>query len=459
MSNESRQNFLNLIRIRKDLDRYTGGALARHANVDDVVARVAALAPAEQASLYDWAELLARANNELAAHFVVRAPTAFARMERGGVQDWLDHAMMLFDSRGLGVAIEVIENVDAFADDHAGRHVRCAFDDASLFLRHYVRGLGGRELRIASDPATYTDTEALYLPETLEVFAAAEQNFTLYKLTAVHLWAQTWYGTWRVPVVERLLREIDVDARLPIFNRLECLRLDACLARDLPGLARELGAYGDADTEAGALWDGWRARAAVLAAPEATADDSLRLVERFMDEPLPPLKRYQGEMFAGKVQAALSARVEREKEAFQRAMQELRDGDTGAQTGDDAGGRQLVEVDADGDESERGTEAGFQVKLDGQLSSLPDHLKELVGSILQDFGEIPDEHLEPLELGDYQDELLPQAADTEAEGDADANGTGTYTYREWDCARCANSACRRPTPASSTTPWPSTAAC
>ena len=89
-------------------------------------------------------------------------------------------------------------------------------------------------LRIVTDEETFTDTESLFLPEAVDEFPDPDQNFTLYKLTAVHLWAQTWYGTWRFQVLEKLMRQFDTDRVLPIFNRLECLRLDACLARGAP---------------------------------------------------------------------------------------------------------------------------------------------------------------------------------------------------------------------------------
>ena len=236
MSDESRQNILNRLRIQKDLEKFTAGALARHPNLEELIAAIAALERDEQDQIYRSAELVARTNNELAAQFIAKAPAAFHAMGGDGVQEWLDGAIQVFDHRGLGFAVDFLEDIDSFAEAYAGRHAQCMFDQASVFLRHFVRGLGGRELRIATDEDTYTDTEGLYLPASFNVFPDAEQNFTLYKLTAVHLWAQTWYGTWRYQVLEKLMRHFDTDKVLPIFNRLECIRLDACLARELPGV-------------------------------------------------------------------------------------------------------------------------------------------------------------------------------------------------------------------------------
>ncbi|MEX2481829.1 MAG: VWA domain-containing protein [Gammaproteobacteria bacterium] len=436
MSDESRQNFLNLLRIRKDLERFTAGALARQANVEELVQRIAALDHRDQELVYRWAELIGQSNYELAVHFINRAPAAFAQMERGGVEHWVERAMTAFDNRGLGFAIDELEDVDAFAQQYASRHVRCGFEDTGVFLRHFVRGLGGRELRLQTDQATFTDTESLFLPDAVNLFPQPEQNFTLYKLTAVHLWAQTWYGTWRYHVVEHLIRQFDTEDMLAVFNRLECIRLDACIERDLPGLAREFRAYGHVDPAADALWDEWRRRAAILIRPQASAEDSLTLIESFLEQPLPPLKLYQGDMFAGKVRQAMFARIEREKAAFQRALQDLRDEDDaeGGDGGDDAQ-QQMLELQMREDQAGGSGDANFKLTIDGELVNLNEHLQDLMGSIMQDFGEIPDEHLDPLERGEYAEDLLPQTGNQAGDDDPDLNASGTFTYREWDCTR------------------------
>ncbi|MCC6706565.1 MAG: nitric oxide reductase activation protein [Gammaproteobacteria bacterium] len=436
MSDESRQNILNRLRIQKDLEKFTAGALARHPNLEELIAAIAALERDEQDQIYRSAELVARTNNELAAQFIAKAPAAFHAMGGDGVQEWLDGAIQVFDHRGLGFAVDFLEDIDSFAEAYAGRHAQCMFDQASVFLRHFVRGLGGRELRIATDEDTYTDTEGLYLPASFNVFPDAEQNFTLYKLTAVHLWAQTWYGTWRYQVLEKLMRHFDTDKVLPIFNRLECIRLDACLARELPGVAREMAVFGCHDEEEEQLWAQWREAAPMLASAAATAEDSLALIPALLGSPLPPLKLYQGEMFAGKVRQAMFARIEREKSAFQRAMEDMRnEGDGPEGAGADAAQKQMVDMQPTDNEDGSEANLSMQVSMDGKLQQLPEHLKDLVGSILQDFGEIPDEHMERMDLGEYSDDLLPQNGDNDADGNADLSAEGSFSYREWDCVR------------------------
>ena len=434
MNDNARQNFLNRVRIEKDLEKFTGGALSRHDNVDDLVSRIADLERDAQDFIYHWAELIGKTNTELAAHFLDKAPTAFESMDIDGVQQWLDEVMQTFDHRGLGFAIDAIEGVEDYAVDYAGRHTRCVFEDVATFLRHFVHGLGGRELRISANHEAFTDTDALFLPEHVGVFANGPENFTLYKLTACHLWAQTWYGTWRYQVVEKLIREHRTEQAVQIFNRLECIRLDACLVRDLPGLGRELDAFGWLDPDRRAAWAPWLQRAARLAEPGASAHDSLALVESFKDQPLPPLKPYQGEMFTGKVRQALFARVEREKQALQRALSEMQQS-RGPNFGDDPdlANKQMVDLQV-AEDGEGASEMSFQMNIDGDDVSIPDHLKDLLGSIVQDFGELPEEHMTPANVGDYIDELLPERGEQGGDEQGDS-GRDTYTYREWDCVR------------------------
>ena len=330
-----------------------------------------------------------------------------------------------------------LEKTEAFAVDDAERFMQCEFDDVSSFLRLFVRGLGGRKLRITSNCSTFTDTEYLFLPDTIGIFPITEDNCMLYKLTAAHLWAQTWYGTWRHQIVEKLIRHSPSEDVIPIFNRLECLRLDACVARDFPGLYREFESLGHKDAQACAQWAHWRERASALLEPDMTAEDSLRLVDQFTQLPLPPLKRYQGEMFVGKVREAMLARIDREKIEFQCALQICRASQNAAVSGEkttDESIKQLIEIKKS-DAHKQNFPLNIQLTMNGEVVNVLDHRQELVGSILQDFDEIPEEHLQPIDLGKYDENLRPQVEISDSASEFDANLQGSFEYREWDFVR------------------------
>jgi len=439
MSDDSRQSFFNRIRVQKDLEKVTGNLIDRHGRGGELVAKFAALDRVKQDFIYHWAEIIGESNDELAAQFVNRAPFAFDRMDQVGVETWLMAAMDEFDNRGLGAGIEVLESLPRFAETYARRHSTCEFDQVAEFLQHFVTGLGGRELQITTDNNTYTDTEKLFLPEVINEHDLLEQNFSLYKLTAVHLWAQSWYGTWRYQVVERLMRSPDVETVVAVFNRLECIRLDACIERELPGLHRQLEAVAYLDEGHRVECDAWRRDAPYLAEPTASALDSLALVSDFIGRTLPRLKRYQGEVYPDQVREALFSRIEREKAAMKQALGELQK-QLEQMAGDEAQStenpKELGEFSlAEDGEASPGGDVNLELSYDGEPVEMTPELEALLASIMQDFGQVPDEHMEGITPSMYPEDLESDGGEHLLGADPNEDLRNAITYREWDYTR------------------------
>jgi nitric oxide reductase NorD protein len=438
MSDESRQNFLNKIRVQKDLEQVTGSVIERHGRGAELVSKFAALDREDQDFIYHWAGIVSESNEELAGQFVNRAPSAFELMDQAGVEAWLIAAMDQFDTQGLGTAIEALENLQDFSAIYALRHTSCLFESVAPFLQHFVKGLGGRELQIASDRDTYTDTEKLFLPDSCNEHGEYDLNFSLFKLTAVHLWAQSWYGTWRYQVVERLIRSEDPGSITAVFNRLECIRLDACIARDLPGLHRQLESAAYRSEEHRLAWQQWRDEAFLLTESSASALDSVALIADFISRPLPALKRYQGDIHLLAVRDAMFARVEREKAAMKHALAELQKALEQAAEGnsdDTSNPKELGEFSLTEDgESGSGGDVQFELSYDGEPVEMTPELEALLGSIMQDFGEVPDDHMAGINPSMYPEDLESDGAGqlgaTQGDELSDA-----ITYREWDYTR------------------------
>lgn len=439
MSDDSRQSFFNRIRVQKDLEKATGNQISRQGRGAELVAKFAALDRGDQDFIYNWADIISESNEELSGQFINWAPFAFDRMDRAGVESWLMQAMEEFDNRGLGAGIESLEQLPQFAESYSRRHSTCEFDQVAQFLQHFVTGLGGRELTIATNNETFTDTEKLFLPETISVHDLLEENFSLYKLTAVHLWAQSWFGTWRYQVVERLMRSPDVDQVVGIFNRLECIRLDACIERELPGLHRQLAASAFVTDEHESEWERWSADAATLTQPGATALDSLALVPAFLDRLPPRLKRYQGDVHLDQVREALFSRIEREKAAMKQALGELQQ-QLEDMRGEDAESgqnpKELGEFSLSEDgEATAGGDMNLELRYDGNPVEMTPELEALLGSIMQDFGEVPDEHMEGINPSMYPDDLESDGGDHLLGADGNDDLDNAITYREWDYTR------------------------
>ena len=440
MAEDGKQSFLNRVRVQKDLEKLTGIEITNDAIGEEFVAEFASLSHEQHEFVYHWAEVVARSNDELARQFVSNSVRALNHMDQFGVEQWVVRAMDAFDNRGLGAGIEIIEELDHFVSDYDGRHTRCTIDEVTTFLQHYVKGLGGRELSIMTDQETYTDTEKLFLPEVVNSFEGSNENESAYKLMAVHLWAQTWFGTWRYQVVERMIRHHDLDAVIPIFNRLECIRLDASIARELPGLAREMSKYAYEDQAHADSWEELKAAAPSLLNANASAMDSLELCLQFVETKMPRLKRYQGGIRPYEVREALFARIEREKAALQQALSEIQNEmqPPGAENDADmpVDPKELGEfsMSQDGDPEGAG-EMDMQLSYDGDPVEMSQELQDLIGSVMQDFGEVPEEHMEGINPSMYPDDLEAAQGDLKGSNNDDSELENPISYREWDYTR------------------------
>jgi len=421
---------------RADLDRVAGVLLARLPRGADVISDIAAMEREGREFVCHWTEVIALSSEELAAHFIASAPQAFRTLDERAVEDWIIEAMDAFDRHGLGAGIAVFDALPVFAARRAGTQASCTLESVAGFLRYFVRGLGGRALTIARDPLAHTDSERIFLPPTLAVADAHDINARLYKATAVYLWAQNRYGTWQQRALETALRVLDAITTWPVFRKLEAVRLGACLARDLPGLARDMASVGFAHAEEAAAWAHFSAEAASLTEPGATAHDSLALVERFATRTLPEEPRYTGGMRPDKVREVLMARVPREKAALQRALGALErelaprdeDVEADASVAAEPANRFTLEESVDGANRDVG------LQYDGEQVPLDAGLQALLASIMQDLGELGDDYLEP-GTGD-----APYSGDAEAGGTpgtapAEVTGGHVHVYPEWDYTR------------------------
>ncbi len=400
--------------------------------------RFAALKTEDQQFIFKWAKIVSETDPDLSAQFFSSAPTVFGELDQIGVEAWLMSALQVFDNEDADKAFRVLAEPADFIANYVFQHSRCTFDSVSQFLQHLVIGLGGRELIITKHHEAYTDTEKIFLPDHIKDCPEPELNFTLYKLAAVHFWAQARYGTWRFQVVQVLGLISNNAAALEIFNVLECIRLDACLARELPGIYRQFEELGYCSNEHRNQWQSLRAEHADLINPTATALDSAQLIEHYLkkETQLPALKRYQGKMDLAAVRKVMTNRINREKEAVQEALSELQRAIQQVTQGDDSQdddkeGRFTV---LDADDKTQGGGPNLELYYDDELIEMTPDIQDLMESIAQDFGDIPDQYMDGLAR-------VPYVSDREADlGDEgfdliENDSSDAIRYREWDYLR------------------------
>nr|VFJ88883.1 MAG: nitric oxide reductase NorD protein [Candidatus Kentron sp. H]VFJ90438.1 MAG: nitric oxide reductase NorD protein [Candidatus Kentron sp. H]VFJ97078.1 MAG: nitric oxide reductase NorD protein [Candidatus Kentron sp. H] len=390
----------------------------------------------DQAFVLDWARRIASTNLEIAYRFIGMAPQVLARMDYPLIEGWVLQAMGEYDRAGLRPALAALEDIELFVSQGENRAAGCLLEERMGVLSHFVQGLSGRRLKLAQARETYTDTETLFLPGVIAHLGKRRQNFSLYKAQVTHLWAQARFGTFHPPLAALMADYPDPERALAVFHALEVARLDGRIARELPGLHREMQSLRRAFGESPPPPE-WRRLTAPLTSSAATVWDSVALLAEALALssalPLPAPACYQGILDPQAVAAALERRIPREKALFRYTLKAL------AEEADrkPAGRREKPEFKARIQPDDALPEGLYvEITLDDKPVAPPETVTKLITSIIQDFGGIPDDYLTPAGPGEYDPRDFG-----EAERDPDEVWGGTYheegafLYPEWDYRR------------------------
>ncbi|MDO8704176.1 MAG: hypothetical protein Q7J84_04445 [Sulfuricaulis sp.] len=394
---------------------------------------------AQQDFVLRWVEIITKTNAEMAYQFAVHAPEAFRLMSLATMEQWVIHAMDVYDNQGQYPGCSAFGEALAFAAAATEAEHGVALEEIRHVLELFIHGLAGRSLKIEAGAATYTDTATLFLPTRLSCFVERQDNFRLYKVMAAHLWAQTWHGTFRtppgdVPLTEWLTSFADAEKATRLFHALETARLNARLEHDLPGLyrdMREIQRIGQ-DVRYPAAWT---AAIQHLKSPDATVADTRAWMRPLADADMPALFCFQGVLLPQRAEQARQQRLAHEKELLRHALAQLgqlsQNDAIETQTAATQNSRRYgIESSPDPDHPGQFT---FTLTLDGQPIQPPADVRALVDSILQDLGQIPEDHLVAAGGGGYRQQAEEKRPEDVWKGTY--HEEGAFLYNEWDHRR------------------------
>jgi len=422
--------------IEARLDEALDPVLSSRRTATGLARMLAAVERGQQDFVLKWVDIIAKTNAEMAYQFAAHAPKACTLLALPAAEDWIIRAMDVYDTHGLYPGCGVFKDVAGFAAEAAAATHGAALEEISGTLELFLRGLSGRALKLEAGETTYTDTATLFLPARLTRFPDRERNLRLYKAIAAHLWAQTWYGTFRaggayVSLAQAARHFPDPARAVRVFHALECLRLDARLAHELPGLHRDMQAL-QADAGAIAYPAAWAEARARLARAEATVFDTYALLPALYAGEIPDDLCYQGTLQAERVEQAMHERMAREKEEFRQALAHLADAAQGREAAEASGEPPKFDVTRriDPDLPNGFT---FELSLDGRPIAPPAEVRALMDSILQDLGNMPDEYLVAAGDGGYRRQNPERRPEDVWKGTY--HEEGAFLYNEWDHRR------------------------
>ena len=394
---------------------------------------------ADQERFIEAASTISDANAELSYHFCHLAPNALLLLDESDWHDWINHVLSHYQAQDVHAAITEMQAIDQYVASKSSAPSSVSYDEISRVIESIVLGLNGRSLSLETGETLFTDTETLHFPERLSEFKTREQNFALYKLIAVHQWAQTWYGTFRIDIQQLVGTFKDSERALNLFHTLETVRLDRHIERELPGIARAMRQFNSL-LAAEDLPEAWQQAIETLSTPGATVHDTAGLLYALYDQAyVPDRTLYQGDLDPQLVNNKIQERTEQEKTELQEKLTELRqelmsgtddrpgEGEDKAEGEADEENFELREVEDD----ERPDGYRYDLELDGESIETPEDIQKLIDSIQQDLGQIPEEYLTTNE-----DETGTNASDVESENkDTEKTGEALALYDEWDHSR------------------------
>lgn len=370
---------------------------------------------------------------ELAYHFCHFATKSLRLIESEDWPAWIDHLLNINKQKGMDSAISTMQAVDDYVSANTAAPTSVSFSEIALVLERIITGLNGRGLKLEQGEELFCDTEVIHLPENIATFKQRDDNFALYKSMVVHQWAQTWYGTWRVDVQQLIAQLSDPQRALQLFHNLETVRLDANIMRELPGIGRELLKFNSLlNTQD--LPSGWLSAIKELSAKDATAHDSARLLYQLYDLDYDPADTlYQGVLSPELAKQKLNERVEQDKESLNRLLNQLEK---------ELSNQQETTTDEDTSEENKRFEVreqqddempdGYRLELDydGEAVDAPEEVQQLLDSLQQDLGEIPDDFLNDGGMLHSSDE-----AEEKDDLDNSLDTDNVFLYDEWDHSR------------------------
>ena len=388
----------------------------------------------DQERFLEAIDTLANTSVELAYNFCHFAPPSLRKIELEDWSAWIVHLLEIYDQKGVNGVINTMKMVDEYVATITVAPTSVSYDEINRIIESILLGLNGRPLKLEQSDLLFTDTETIHLPENISTFRDREENFALYKTIAVHQWAQTWYGTWRVDVDQLTNTFEDQQRALELFHKLETIRLDANINRELPGIGRTMQKF-NSILMADDLPPAWMDAVKTLSAKQATAHDSAKLLYELYDHDyLPESTLYQGTLDPSLVKQKMEARIDQDKSSLQKLLtqlqQELSNEQPETPVDSEQEGSRFQLREAEDDEMPDGYR--LELDFDGESVDPPADVQQLLDSIQQDLGEIPEEYLPPAGESPYQtgggeeqkDEVVVRPESGEV-----------FLYDEWDHSR------------------------
>ena len=370
-------------------------------------------------------------NMDLAYEFCHHGVESLKQLDETQWSAWIKKLVSVFNDQGLEKSVKLMDDIHFYAEELSGSSTSIDFIDYSKTIESLLTGLNGRPLKVEMSEEIYTDTETIYLPERISSQKTKEENFHLIKASAIHLWAQTYFGTWRINENDFNKYE-NKEKAIQAYHLLETIRLDEKIKKELPGVGRILEKYNPKDKLI-SISKNLKNAVSILKNSSSSYKDSIKLINSIIDDvDKVPSSPYAGNLKLESASTVSDERKNQDKINFEKALDELHEQwreveeNPDENNQDENSSEKTFSVSKENDENE------YDIALEFGDSNIspPEDIKKIMDSIIQDFGEIPEDYLEPSGDGGYNSDPGNEELQNNYE-----NHDYEFTYNEWDHAR------------------------
>ena len=370
-------------------------------------------------------------NMDLAYEFCHHGVESLKQLDETQWSAWIKKLVSVFNDQGLEKSVKLMDDILFYAEELSGSSTSIDFIDYSKTIESLLTGLNGRPLKVEMSEEIYTDTETIYLPERISSQKTKEENFHLIKASAIHLWAQTYFGTWRINENDFNKYE-NKEKAIRAYHLLETIRLDEKIKKELPGVGRILERYNPKDKLI-SISKNLKNAVSILKNSSSSYKDSIKLINSIIDDvDKVPSSPYAGNLKLESASTVSDERKNQDKINFEKALDELHEQwreveeNPDENNQDENSSEKTFSVSKENDENE------YDIALEFGDSNIspPEDIKKIMDSIIQDFGEIPEDYLEPSGDGGYNSDPGNEELQNNYE-----NHDYEFTYNEWDHAR------------------------
>jgi len=370
-------------------------------------------------------------NMDLAYEFCHHGVESLKQLDETQWSAWIKKLVSVFNDQGLEKSVKLMDDIHFYAEELSGSSTSIDFIDYSKTIESLLTGLNGRPLKVEMSEEIYTDTETIYLPERISSQKTKEENFHLIKASAIHLWAQTYFGTWRINENDFNKYE-NKEKAIQAYHLLETIRLDEKIKKELPGVGRILEKYNPKDKLI-SISKNLKNAVSILKNSSSSHEDSIKLINSIIDDvDKVPSSPYAGNLKLESASTVSDERKNQDKINFEKALDELHEQwreveeNPDENNQDENSSEKTFSVSKENDENE------YDIALEFGDSNIspPEDIKKIMDSIIQDFGEIPEDYLEPSGDGGYNSDPGNEELQNNYE-----NHDYEFTYNEWDHAR------------------------